>query len=61
MSDDGPALQSDPVPAVDHPELAEALQRISDLDASSLADHHDRLVEVHEVLHAVLHPDPAAG
>lgn len=61
MSDDGPDLGSNPVPPVGHPRLAESLQRISDLDAQPLAEHHDRLVEVHEVLQAVLHPDSAAG
>jgi hypothetical protein len=49
------------VPDVDHPRLAEALERVRDLDDRPLAEHHDRLVEVHEVLHDVLHPDPSAG
>ena len=47
-------------PPVDDPRVAEALQRISDLDEVPLSEHHDRLVRAHEVLHDVLHPDPAA-
>jgi DNA topoisomerase IB len=61
MSDGiGSAVAPDPVPVVDHPRLAEALERISDLDARPLTEHHDRLVEVHEVLDQVLHADPGS-
>jgi hypothetical protein len=61
MTDTGVEPPPDPVPAVDHPRLAEALARISDLDTTPVSEHHDRLVEVHEVLHDVLHPDDATG
>lgn len=61
MTDAGIEPPRDPVPAVDHPRLAEALARISDLDEMPLGDHHDRLIEVHDVLHDVLHPDTSAG
>nr|WP_294695201.1 hypothetical protein [uncultured Friedmanniella sp.] len=44
-------------PAVDHPEVADALALVADLDDQPLEDHHGRLSRVHEVLHGVLHPD----
>lgn len=46
-------------PVVDHPEVAEALALVADLDEQPLEDHHGRLSRVHEVLHGVLHPDTA--
>lgn len=49
----------EPPPLVEDPRVAEALVRISDLDAVPLPEHHERLVRAHEVLHGVLHPDPA--
>lgn len=51
------ASTPEPPPAVDDPRLADALAAISDLDGVPLAEHHDRLVQAHEVLHDVLHPD----
>ncbi len=45
-------------PAVEHPEVAAALDQVADLDDRPLAEHHDRLSRVHEVLHGVLHPEP---
>ena len=47
-------------PTVDHPEVAEALSLVADLDDQPLDSHHARLGRVHEVLHAVLHPDTPA-
>jgi hypothetical protein len=48
------------VPPVEHPVVAEALQQVADLDERPLSEHHDRLSRAHEVLHAVLHPEPDA-
>jgi len=47
-------------PEVDHPAVAEALQLVADLDDQPLEGHHERLSRVHDVLHGVLQPDPAA-
>jgi hypothetical protein len=58
MSDLPPETVAPVPPEVDHPGLALALQQIGDLDSRPLAEHHDRLAAVHEVLHDVLHPDP---
>ncbi|GAA1429076.1 hypothetical protein GCM10009616_10370 [Microlunatus lacustris] len=49
-----------PVPAVDHPEVAEALRLVADLDDQPLEHHQERLSRVHEVLHGVLHPGTPA-
>jgi hypothetical protein len=49
------------LPEADHPQVAEALRQVADLDDRPLAEHHDRLSRAHEVLHGVLHPDPGAG
>lgn len=54
MSEPTPAAAGPP--AVDHPAVAAALQEIADLDARPLAEHHERISSVHEVLHAALHP-----
>ena len=47
-------------PVVDHPEVAEALRLVADLDDQPLEVHHERLSRVHEVLHGVLHPGTPA-
>jgi len=47
-------------PAVDHPEVAEALRLVADLDDQPLEVHQERLSRVHEVLHGVLHPGTPA-
>ncbi|WP_375426213.1 hypothetical protein [uncultured Friedmanniella sp.] len=61
MSEVAPDPGPGPVPTVEDPRLAEALERLGDLDGRPLSEHHDRLAGVHEVLHDVLHPDAAAG
>jgi hypothetical protein len=43
-------------PVVDHPEVAEAMRLVADLDDQPLEAHHERLSRAHEVLHAVLQP-----
>ncbi len=43
-------------PEVDHPEVAEALRLVADLDEQPLEVHQERLSRVHEVLHGVLQP-----
>ena len=55
-----PAPEAAGPPDIDHPEIAEALQELADLDDRPLAEHQARLSRVHEVLHDVLHPDPDA-
>jgi hypothetical protein len=55
--DDNQLNESDPTPsrpgtgdsAVDH-----ALRGLADLDSAPLAEHHDRLAKVHEVLQEAL-------
>jgi hypothetical protein len=44
-------------PTVDHPEVAEALRLVADLEDRPLSEHHERLSRAHEGLHGVLHPD----
>ena len=48
------------LPVVDHPEVAEALRLVADLDDQPLEVHHERLSRVHEVLLGVLHPGTPA-
>jgi len=40
-----------------HAEIDEAMRGLGDLSQVPVADHHDRLARVHEVLHAALHPE----
>jgi hypothetical protein len=51
------------LPATGDPAIDDALQGLSDLPATPLSEHHDRLAQVHEALHAALERsgDDAAG
>jgi hypothetical protein len=55
--DDKQLHESDPTPsrpdAVD-PAVDHALRGLADLDSAPLAEHHDRLAKVHEVLQEAL-------
>jgi hypothetical protein len=48
-------------PQTGDPEIDGALAELADLPATPLAEHHDRLASVHEVLHRALDrtDDPA--
>ena len=48
-SDPRPSRPDTGAPAVDH-----ALRGLADLDSAPLAEHHDRLAKVHEVLQEAL-------
>ena len=48
-------------PPTGDPAIDEAVLGLGELAATPLADHHDRLAQVHDVLSAALDPaDPAA-
>jgi len=50
------------VPRTGEPTVDAALDSLQGLESEPLADHHDRLVRVHEELHAALHAEqPDAG
>jgi hypothetical protein len=63
----GAAATDDPrppaPPATGDPAIDTALQGVGDLASKPLSEHHDRLVQVHEALHAALEGsgDDAAG
>jgi hypothetical protein len=40
------------------PQFGDLLERLDDLTTVPVAEHHDRLVEVHDALHAALHGRP---
>jgi hypothetical protein len=42
------------VPTTGDPAIDDALQGLRDLPSIPLSDHHDRLAQVHEELHAAL-------
>jgi len=42
-------------PITEQPDLDALVSGLADLDGRPVAEHHDRLVEVHEALHAALH------
>ena len=41
-------------PSTGDPAIDEALQGLRDLPSTALAEHHDRLAQAHETLHAAL-------
>ena len=51
-------------PSTGDPAIDDALQGLHDLQFSPLAEHHDRLAQVHETLHVALErsgDEPGAG
>jgi hypothetical protein len=41
-------------------EVDAALAGLAELDELPVGQHHDRLAQMHEVLHRALHPDPSS-
>jgi hypothetical protein len=55
--DDNQLYESDPTPSrpdTGDPAVDHALRGLADLDSAPLAEHHDRLAKVHEVLQEAL-------
>ena len=55
--DDNQLDESDPTPGrpeTGDPAVDDALRGLADLDSAPLAEHHDRLAKVHEVLQEAL-------
>lgn len=55
--DDNQLYESDPTPSrpdTGDPAVDHALRGLADLDSAPLAEHHDRLAKIHEVLREAL-------
>ena len=51
---DTPEPQAPPMPSTGDPAIDDALQSLKDLPSTPLAEHPERLAQVHEALHVAL-------